>query len=231
MARKAPHGFAAVLLLSVQVLFAADPKPTPETFSGEVAGAVDGDTLNLMVGGLLRKIRLYGIDAPERKQPFWEEAKKALAKRFVGKEVQVLVMGKDGDGLTLGVIRLDGRCINTSLVREGYAWHDTRTNKSPTLIKAEKQARSKKLGLWARADPMPPWEWRRIEEAKQAAKQPNDTPEGATAAGSDSAYEKTYWLNLSSNVRHNNTCKHYKHTSRGRPCTSSEGRACKTCGG
>ena len=235
MSRITPHALAAaILLLSAPVLLAAEAKPKKvETFSGKVAGAVDGDTLTLMVGSVLRRVRLYGIDAPQRKQPFGEEMKKGLAKKLLGKVVWVQVMGKDDKGLVLGVVRLDGRCINTEQVRQGCAWHDKKANKSPTLAKAEEEARRKKRGLWADADPMPPWEWRKIEESKRAAKQSGDMgekPPGAKS-GSDANDQKTYWLNTSSSIRHNNTCKYYKKTSRGRLCQSNEGRACKICGG
>jgi len=215
-----------ILLLSAAVLPAADPKPGLETFTGKVAGAVDGDTLTLMVRNTLRKIRLYGIDAPERKQPFGEEAKQVLAKGLVAKTVEVRVMGKNAEGLVLGVVRLDGRCVNTELVRQGFAWREKEADKSPTLTKAEAEARKKKRGLWAAADPMSPWEWRRIEAEKLAAEKPPATEQEPQSGG-----QKTYWLNTSTNTRHNNTCRFYKKTEQGRPCTANEGTACKICGG
>jgi endonuclease YncB( thermonuclease family) len=222
-------GLAAIFVLTTAVLSAAEsklkpkPKPKVETLSGKVVRVIDGDTLMLLVGKARRKIRLAGIDAPEEKQPFGAEAKKALSKKLFGKTVQVRVTSKDRDRTVLGVVRLEGQCVNVDLVRGGYAWHDVDANNSRTLAKVEKQARAKKQGLWAETDPMPPWEWRRIEEAKQDS--------NATKSRSASTDKQTHWLNTRSNIRHNSRCKYYKQTKQGRMCGPNEGKACKMCGG
>ncbi|OHB65810.1 MAG: hypothetical protein A2V70_07210 [Planctomycetes bacterium RBG_13_63_9] len=242
-------GVAAVIVSAAAILMASEPEPGTkpeakpetksevETFTGKVVRVTDGDTLTVLAEESRRKIRLAGVDAPELKQPFGDEAKKALSKKLFGKMVEVRVIGKEPDGTALGIVRLEDHYVNVELVREGCAWHDIDANDSPTLAKAEKQARQKKRGLWAEAEAMPPWEWRRIEEAKAAEKTADAT--GGDSAG-ESSSKKTgtasepklaHWLNASSNIRHNSRCKYYRKTKQGRMCGPNEGRACKTCGG
>jgi micrococcal nuclease len=216
-------GLAVILVSAAGGLFAAEDRPKVENLTGKVVHVVDGDTFTLLVEKTRRKIRLAGIDAPEAKQPFGDEARKALSKELFGKTVQVRVLGKGEDGSALGVVRLEDRCINTELVRQGCAWHDVEANKSRTLAKAEKQARADKRGLWAGADPMPPWQWREIEESKQDS--------GGAKSKAAPAEKKVYWLNTQSNIRHNSRCKYYKKTKEGRMCGPNEGRPCKICGG
>jgi endonuclease YncB( thermonuclease family) len=188
------------------LLFADKPE-----LVGKVVGVHDGDTLTLLVDQTQYKVRLDGIDAPELGQDYGTRAKQALSKAAFGKTVRIETHGQDKYGRTLGEV-FDRESINLRLVREGMAWHYIKYSKSADLANAETQAREKKSGLWADANPIPPWEYR----AKK--KQP------APAAGE-------HWLNTSSNVRHNSTCKHFKATKRGRLCGPDEGKPCGICGG
>jgi endonuclease YncB( thermonuclease family) len=90
--------------------------------TGKVVKIADGDTLTLLVGKTQIKVRLEGIDTPERGQPFGHKAGQALAKKVFGKVVQVDDLGKDRYGRTLGVVRLGTRNVNLELVQEGWAW-------------------------------------------------------------------------------------------------------------
>jgi micrococcal nuclease len=87
-----------------------------------VVKIADGDTLTLLVGKTQIKVRLEGIDTPERGQPFGRKAGQALAKKVFGKVVQVDDLGKDRYGRTLGIVRLGKRNVNLELVQEGWAW-------------------------------------------------------------------------------------------------------------
>ena len=107
--------------LSLSVLFVAisvvAASPPAKTLTGKVVKIADGDTLTLLVGKTQIKVRLEGIDTPERAQPFGRKAGQALAKKVFGKVIQVDDLGKDRYGRTLGTVRLDTRNVNLELVR------------------------------------------------------------------------------------------------------------------
>jgi micrococcal nuclease len=134
-----------------------------------VVKIADGDTLTLLVGKTQVKVRLDGIDTPERVQPFGRKAGQALAKTVFGKVVQVDDLGKDRYGRTLGIVRLDERNINLELVQEGWAWwYRKYAPKTKELATAEAAARKAKRGLWADPKPIPPWDWRKSERQRKS---------------------------------------------------------------
>jgi endonuclease YncB( thermonuclease family) len=109
----------SVLAIATTAVAASPPVPT---LTGKVVGIADGDTLTLLVNKTQIKVRLEGIDTPERAQPFGRKAGQAVAERVFGKVVQVDDLGKDRYGRTLGIVRLGKRNINLEPVQEGWAW-------------------------------------------------------------------------------------------------------------
>ena len=113
------------------------------------------------------KVRLDGIDAPEKNQSFGTKSKDALAGLVFGKTVTVQSKGTDRYGRTLGVISVGGTNVNQRMVAAGWAWHykQYQREQSPadrqSYAAAEVEARAAKLGLWRDAEPLPPWEFRR----------------------------------------------------------------------
>ena len=105
------------------------------------------------------KVRLYGIDAPELKQPYGKKSKQFLANLIVGEVVEVDENGKDRYKRTLGIIRHKGQDINAQMVLNGYAWAYVKYSRM--YVDQEKTARENKRGLWQSNDPTPPWEWRK----------------------------------------------------------------------
>ena len=106
------------------------------------------------------KVRLYGIDAPEKKQPYGAAAKQYLADLVAGKTVQIEEHGKDRYKRVLGIAYLGGRDVNEILVLNGYAWAFTKYSK--IYESQERQARNKGLGLWCDKNPIKPEIWRKI---------------------------------------------------------------------
>ena len=227
---------------------AADPKKTePVTLYGKVVGVTDGDTLTLLVKKTRYKIRLAGIDAPESGQAFGAKAKQALSSKVFGKTaagkdygktVKVRVTDTDRYGRKVGIIYLDKKCVNTQLVQEGFAWHYVAYSKSKALKDAQVAAQKAKSGLWAEKNPLAPWEYRkqqraRAAAAKQRAKaiQTDPWPAASKKPSTKQPAVAAHWLNTSSNVRHNSSCRYFKNTKRGRACGPNEGKACGTCGG
>jgi endonuclease YncB( thermonuclease family) len=134
---------------------------------GEVVAIADGDTLTVLDADRLQhKIRLAGIDAPERKQPFGQRSRQMLADLVFRKHVEVMTEKKDRYGRTIGKVIYQGRDVNLILVSEGMAWHYKRyaREQDPSDRKlyalAEEEARAQRKGLWSDPQPIPPWSWR-----------------------------------------------------------------------
>ncbi len=146
------------------------------TLSGRVVGVSDGDTVTILdASKRTHKIRLLGIDSPEKKQPFGERAKQSLSDLVYNKQVNVEGGKPDRYGRALGKIVLDGQDINLEQIRRGMAWHYKQyaRDQSPqdriAYAEAEATARAQRAGLWQDAQPVPPWSFRR-EGREQSAR-------------------------------------------------------------
>ena len=95
-----------------------------ELFQGKVIGITDGDTIKILYDNKQIKIRLYGIDTPEKKQAFGNKAKKFTSEAIFGKIVTVIKIEYDRYGRTIALIQAINRneTLNESLVVNGYAW-------------------------------------------------------------------------------------------------------------
>ncbi|XP_020571759.1 uncharacterized 38.1 kDa protein-like [Phalaenopsis equestris] len=107
------------------------------------------------------RIRLRGVDAPECKMPYGEEAKQALAKMIKGKCLQIHVYGVDKYGRTVGDVYCNGIFIQELLLRRGCAWHYKAFDARPEFAESEKKARADRRGLWALPNPEEPWVWKK----------------------------------------------------------------------
>lgn len=129
---------------------------------GRVVGISDGDTLTVLdASNRQYKIRLTEIDAPEQSQPYGQRAKKALSDLAFNKQVYVISNSMDKYQRHLGQVLVNGEVVNARMVADGYAWAYTQYLTDTRYLQLEHYARNKKLGLWADANPMPPWEWRK----------------------------------------------------------------------
>jgi micrococcal nuclease len=149
-----------LLLLLVPALAVA------ETLSGRVVRLVD-TVYVLDAAHEQHKIRLAGIDAPERKQPFGKKAKDHLAGLVSGRDALVEWNKHDRYGRIVGKIVFDGQDVDLDMVRDGYAWwyrkYAGEQNAGDRVLyeAAEDQAKVERRGLWIDPDPVPPWEWRK----------------------------------------------------------------------
>jgi endonuclease YncB( thermonuclease family) len=143
------------LLLSIVVVLVASVSLADlrRAFKGKVVAIADGDTLTVLDAQQVQhKIRLSGIDAPEKSQAFGTKAREALASKVFGKEVLIAVEEhRDRYGRELGEIFFDHRDVNTEMVQEGFAWRYVRYDKSGSYIDAEKDARPHQRRLPATA--------------------------------------------------------------------------------
>jgi len=100
-----------------------EPMQTLSEFTGKVIGVTDGDTVDVLTADMASiRIRLNGIDCPERGQPFGKNAKQFLSDSIGGKNVRVVDHGQDKYDRTIGDIYADDELVNLSLVEVGLAW-------------------------------------------------------------------------------------------------------------
>jgi endonuclease YncB( thermonuclease family) len=135
-------------------------------FSGPVVGIADGDTLTVLDGRTQVRVRLAGIDAPEKAQPFGTRARQSLAACAFGRVATVDVLDQDRYGRAVGRVLVGERDCGLQQVADGYARHFKRfafrqpeTDRA-AYARAEEAARRARLGLWRDDQPTPPWEWR-----------------------------------------------------------------------
>lgn len=143
-------------------------------FPVRVVKVLDGDTFHgtrppgvslngaKVVRDTLVAVRLWGVDAPEKRQPWGDEARAALASMIEGRTVQVAMVDVDAYHRVVGRVRCNGQDVNEALVLQGHAWMFRRYTDSPELDALETMARRKRKGLWATdsTERVPPWEWR-----------------------------------------------------------------------
>lgn len=145
-------------------LIAAAVRVSAAEIVGRVVGVSDGDTvtvLDALDGGRFR-VRLFGIDAPEKGQAFGQKAKQYLSGLIFGKVVSVRFSAVDRFGRIVGRVYSEGRDVCREMLSAGFAWHYVHYDKSPEYSAAEKQARDGRRGLWSDpSPPVPPWEYRR----------------------------------------------------------------------
>ncbi|GAA4302168.1 hypothetical protein GCM10023183_13820 [Nibribacter koreensis] len=165
----------------------------------------DGDTIELLKDGKPLRVRLYGIDAPEKNQDFGTRARQFISEMCFGKDVRLEVKDIDRYGRTVGIIYLpDGRNLNYEMVKNGFAWHYKAYSKDPELGRLEEEARLDKRGLWDWPSPVAPWEFRSNRKAQSAANKQlkevhsNDAERSASAGANvylcDSPSATTYHL-------------------------------------
>ena len=132
-----------------------------EHFEATVVGIADGDTISVLHDGKERKIRLSGIDCPEKGQPFGTKARECTSGLAFGKTVQVDVQSFDRYGRTVGEVTLpDGRNLSNVILEQGYAWWYKKYSRDLYRQGLEQDARSTGRELWSEPSPRAPWEFR-----------------------------------------------------------------------
>ena len=160
---------AFILLTAVQLSGCPAPKQQeagyPRTWEGVVVKVMDGDSLQIKGGAGTVEVRLYGVDAPEYKQPYSNKAKQFVRRMAGGQKVSVEKMDVDRYGRLVALVSVGDRLVNRELVRAGLAWYYPRyCRRQPLcgeLAELEVKARQQKKGLWRDPAPVSPWEWKR----------------------------------------------------------------------
>lgn len=130
---------------------------------GNVTHIADGDTFTMLTADKTEiKVRLYGIDCPERGQDFSRVARQFLHDLIAGTTVTVQLVETDRYGRTVGIVSTqDGRIVNEELLNAGLAWHYKQHDNNMRWALLEEEARATRTGLWSLDNPTPPWVWRK----------------------------------------------------------------------
>lgn len=152
----------------------------PNLPKASVRWVIDGDTVIVRRGWSEITIRLDCIDCPEDGQPWGDIAKYGLIKLIGRQNIHLEEYGLDRYGRTLATIfvwnnqKNEWLNVNERMVTLGHAWVMRRfyghlpQDRQNKLNRLEDWARSKRIGLWATENPVPPWEWRVGRDRDQA---------------------------------------------------------------
>jgi endonuclease YncB( thermonuclease family) len=150
-----------------------------ETITGRVVGVSDGDTITVLdAGHAQHKIRVAGIDAPEKEQAFGQRSKASMSDLVFGKDVLVVPSKRDRYRRLVGKVLVAApsctastcpKTLDAGLVQitTGMAWwyrqyaREQSSEDADAYALAEQSARAHRAGLWRDADPIAPWDWRR----------------------------------------------------------------------
>ena len=174
---------------ALAVLFALPLSLAHADLVGGVVKVSDGDTIRVLDAGRAQhQIRLAGIDAPERGQPFGDASRRHLETLLAGKRVRVESAKVDRYGRVVGKVWVEppdcAGCAltydaNLAQVRAGMAWwyeyyaHEQPAADRESYKRAAGAAKRARLGLWSNADAVPPWVWRRGARAPERAPEPS----------------------------------------------------------
>ncbi|GAB1235163.1 thermonuclease family protein [Ferrigenium sp. UT5] len=145
-----------------------------ETFDAKVIAVLDGDTVLVLRDQQKIKARLLAIDAPEKTQPYGRRSRRSLCELVCKRDVRLETQAVDQYKRLLATLYVDGRNINQEQVRRGMAWEYSHHHADQTYLALQQEAQQARRGLWADAEPTPPWQWRRAHpwQPKPAAGTP-----------------------------------------------------------
>ena len=144
-----------------------------ESIHGRVVSVTDGDTVTVLDASRIQhKIRLAGIDAPEKSQPFGQRSKQSLSDLVFNRNVVVETEKRDRYGREVGKILVGEQDVNLEQIRRGMAWFYRQYGKELSAADqhlydaAEGSALVAKRGLWANVGPIPPWKYRKTKQGE-----------------------------------------------------------------
>ena len=192
------HPLKSLIIATVSMLFAVSALAAAAV-PAKLVGVSDGDTVTVVMDGQQTKIRLYGIDAPEKAQDFGQVSTEAIKRLTTGKAITVQPYERDKYGRTVGMLFADGVNVNEAQVKAGNAWVYQQYCKEAFCAQwkaFEQEAKASGVGLWRDASPTAPWEWRHGGAVKQS--DPQQQPDMAHGV----------ICNVQSRKFHSPTCRH-----------------------
>ncbi len=193
------------ITLTLIVLFATNlhMHAYAKQITGKVVKIADGDTITVLQDNKQHKIRLYGIDTPEKRQDFGQAAKQFLSQKIYNKKVQVEITGEDRYSRKIGIVYLGNDLINEKMVQGGYAWvYQKYCQKAfcKNWIDYQGMAQKEQLGLWSGSNPIPPWEYRHSKKGKSSK---------AMDMAMATSTLFVFHGNVKSRIFHSQSCKHF----------------------
>ena len=153
---------AALLLLSLTGFVQAEQLKVVSISDGDTFTGLDSQNHQV-------KVRLHGIDAPEKAQAFGNVSRKALGDLIEGKTVEVQQVDEDRYGRVVANVHVGGTYVNREQVAKGLAWRYVQYDKKGEFTEIEQAAKKARKGLWGDPKPVPPWEWRKGEKERKGA--------------------------------------------------------------
>lgn len=160
---------ALVILLATELLPWKDNREITKEYdyTVQVVGIADGDSfVGLTEDSTEIRFRIYGIDAPEKSQPFSNEAKKLLSEMIFEKKVGIVVI-EPSDKFNRQLVQVlidDNVDVGAEMIKNGLAWHYRRAKETVVnnnYRQLETEAQKNKLGLWSQKNPESPWDFRK----------------------------------------------------------------------
>lgn len=143
--------------------------PAAEAYQARVVWVTDGDTLTVLKPDWsLETIRIYGLDCPERNQPYGYTASFFSLRQLLFRQIEVDPVERDRYDRLVARLRHEGKSVNQEIIKAGYAWVYDRYCQAGVCSRyrlLEKEARQAGRGLWQEEEPIPPWLWRRGERS------------------------------------------------------------------
>ncbi len=155
------HLIALLLITSTAQAIAAEP------YRATVIQVWDGDSIVVSTMAGPQQIRIFGIDAPEKDQPFGAQAKRYLEGLLKNQQVVIEPLEQDSYQRTIANVTQQQRSVADQLVEQGFAWAYRRYNPPNALIEKEARAKRERRGLWQNSQPTPPWIWRKKAKQKR----------------------------------------------------------------
>ena len=130
---------------------------------GTITKIIDGDTYLIQISESNEtiKVRLWGIDAPEKNQAFGVTATNYCIDRYLDKTVEISIKDVDRYGRTVAVLSISDEVFNEHLIKVGLAWDYHYYSKSAVYANLQKLAKVSKVGLWIEKKPIEPRSWRK----------------------------------------------------------------------
>lgn len=129
------------------------------TLTGTCKRVLDGDTFILDNG---TTVQIWGIDAPEKGQPYASSARNFLEKAIKERRLTIAVKDTDQYGRVVGTVKAGKEDIGHLMAYHGMAWHDEHNAPhAGNLGKAMTSARTNRKGLWADEFPVRPYDFRK----------------------------------------------------------------------
>ena len=198
-----------------------------DSITGKVVKITDGDTVHVLLADHTKeRIRLAGIDAPERKQAFGNKSKKYLSGHVAAETVTVKYGKRDRYGRIVGKIIFNGQDVNLDMIQSGLAWHYKKYKKEQSsddqiaYAVAEINARKQKRGLWQDSHVLAPWQWRKNKKNIRILK-PKKKAVAQTLLTSNNR-TTSVWVNIKSGKYHCPGTRYYDNTKHGEMMRESD---------